>query len=361
MKAAVLHEVGQPLSIEDIQVADPAPREVRVRTKYAGVCHSDLHFVRGDYTWKLPAVLGHESAGVVEAVGADVTYVKPGDHVITCLSIFCGHCRYCTSGRPVLCLRQGLNRKRGEDPRLALADGGRLNQFLNLSSFAEAMLVHEHAVVKVREDMPFDRAALVGCGVTTGVGAVLNTARIEAGSSVAVVGCGGVGLSAVQGARLASAGQIIAVDMNAGKLELAEKMGATHTVNASEVDPVEAVRELSSGGGDYSFEAIGLKITAAQCFQMLGKGGTATVVGMIPEGVHIEVRGEDFLDEKRIQGSNMGSNRFRVDMPRYVDFYLQGKLNLDDMVSAEVRLEDVNEALAALDTGEVARQVIRFD
>jgi S-(hydroxymethyl)glutathione dehydrogenase/alcohol dehydrogenase len=359
MKAAVLHEVGQPLVIEDVEVANPAPREVRLRTVAAGVCHSDLHFVNGDYTWPLPAVLGHESACVVEAVGSDVSYVAPGDHVITCLSVFCGHCRYCTSGRPVLCLRKGLTRKRDQPPRLTMG-GERVNQFLNLSSYAEEMLVHEHAVVKIREDMPMDRACLVGCGVTTGVGAVLNTARIEGGSSVAVIGCGGVGLSAVQGARLGGAARIIAIDMNQGKLELARKMGATDGVNASEVDPVEAVKELSDGGVDYSFEAIGLKKTAEQAFQMLGKGGTATIVGMVPEGVHIELHGPDLLDEKRLQGSNMGSNRFRVDMPRYIDFYLQGRLNLDDMLSAEIRLEDVNDAFAALDTGELARQVIRF-
>jgi S-(hydroxymethyl)glutathione dehydrogenase/alcohol dehydrogenase len=359
MKAAVLHEVGQPLVIEDVDVADPAPREVRLRTVAAGVCHSDLHFVNGDYTWPLPAVLGHESACVVETVGSDVSYVAPGDHVITCLSVFCGHCRYCTTGRPVLCLRKGLTRKRDQPPRLSMG-GERVNQFLNLSSYAEEMLVHEHAVVKIRDDMPMDRACLVGCGVTTGVGAVLNTARIEGGSSVAVIGCGGVGLSAVQGARLGGAARIIAIDMNEGKLELARKMGATDGVNASQVDPVEAVKALSDGGVDYSFEAIGLKKTAEQAFQMLGKGGTATIVGMVPEGVHIELHGPDLLDEKRLQGSNMGSNRFRVDMPRYIDFYLQGKLNLDDMLSAEIRLEDVNDAFAALDTGEVARQVIRF-
>jgi S-(hydroxymethyl)glutathione dehydrogenase/alcohol dehydrogenase len=359
MKAAVLHEVGQPLVIEDVEVANPEPREVRLRTVAAGVCHSDLHFVNGDYTWPLPAVLGHESACVVEAVGSDVSYVAPGDHVITCLSIFCGHCRYCTTGRPALCVRKGLTRKRDQPQRLTMG-GKRVNQFLNLSSYAEEMLVHEHAVVKIQKDIPMDRACLVGCGVTTGVGAVLNTAKMEAGSSVAVIGCGGVGLSAVQGARLGGAARIIAVDMNEGKLALAKKMGATHGVNASEVDPVEAVKDLSDGGVDYSFEAIGLKKTAEQAFQMLGKGGTATVVGMVPEGVNIEIRGADLLDEKRLQGSNMGSNRFRVDMPRYIDFYLQGKLNLDDMLSAEIRLEDVNDALEALKTGEVARQVIRF-
>ncbi len=359
MKAAVLYATGQPLVIEDIEVADPDPREVRIRTVCAGVCHSDLHFVNGAYTWRLPAVIGHESAGVVTAVGHDVSYVRPGDHVITCLSVFCGHCRYCTSGRPVLCLRKGLQRKDRTRPRLAL-NGEPINQFLNLSSYAEEMLVHEHAVVKIRDDFPMDRAALIGCGVTTGLGAVLNTARIEPGSSVAVIGCGGVGLAAVQGARLGGAARIVAVDVHPAKLELAEKMGATDTVNAAESNPVEAVRALTGGGVDYSFEAIGLKATAEQAFQMLDKGGTATVIGMVPEGVNIEIHGADLLDEKRLQGSNMGSNRFRVDMPRYIEFYLQGRLNLDDLLSAEITLAEINDALAILETGEVARQVIRF-
>lgn len=359
MKAAVLYATGQPLAIEDIEVADPDPREVRIRTVCAGVCHSDLHFVNGAYTWPLPAVIGHESAGVVTAVGRDVSYVRPGDHVITCLSVFCGHCRYCTSGRPALCLRQGLQRGDHAPPRLML-NGEPINQFLNLSSYAEEMLVHEHAVVKIRDDFPMDRAALIGCGVTTGLGAVLNTAQIEPGSSVAVIGCGGVGLAAVQGALLGGAARIVAVDVHPAKLELAEKMGATDTVNAAESHPVEAVRALTGGGVDYSFEAIGLKTTVEQAFQMLGKGGTATVIGMVPEGVNIEIHGADLLDEKRLQGSNMGSNRFRVDMPRYIEFYLQGRLNLDDLLSAEITLAEVNDALAILATGEVARQVIRF-
>ena len=360
MKAAVLRQVNQPLSIEDVSTAKPGPREVLLRTAAAGVCHSDLHFQNGAYPYFLPTVLGHESAGVVEAVGEDVHYVKPGDHVITCLSAFCGHCEHCLTGRMSLCDEPELSRGAGEPPRLAAGDEP-IQQFLHLSSFAENMLVHEHAVAKIRNDMPLDVAALIGCAVTTGVGAVIHTAAVEPGATVAVIGCGGVGLSCVNGAAIAGAGRVIAIDTVASKLELARKFGATDTVNAAQTDAVAEVLEMTGGGVHYSFEAIGLKQTTEQAFQMIRAGGTATVIGMIPVGTMVEVHGAEFLREKKLQGSNMGSNRFRVDMPRFVDFYLAGKLHLDDLISARIKLGDVNDALAALTTGEVARNVIVFD
>ena len=360
MKAAVLREVNQPLEIEDIQHGDPGPREVLVRTAAAGVCHSDLHFQNGSYPYPLPTVLGHESAGVVEAVGSDVTYVKPGDHVITCLSAFCGHCEYCLTGHMSLCQEPELRRGPDEPSRLS-KDGEHLEQFLNLSSFAEYMLLHEHAIAKIRDDMPFDRACLIGCGVTTGVGAVIHTAAVEPGATVAVIGCGGVGLSCINGAAIAGASRIIAIDTLASKLELARKFGATDVVDASQDDPIQAVRELTGGGVHYSFEAIGLKVSAEQAFKMIRRGGTATIIGMIPVGTMVEIHGPEFLGEKKLQGSNMGSNRFRVDMPRFVDFYLAGKLHLDDMISGRIQLADVNDAFKQLETGEVARNVIVFD
>ena len=360
MKAAVLREVNKPLAIEEVSHGKPGPREVLVRTAAAGVCHSDLHFQNGSYPYPLPSVLGHESAGIVEQVGSAVTYVKPGDHVITCLSAFCGHCEPCLTGHMSLCDREGLDRDMSEPPRLS-ANGQPIFQFLNLSSFAERMLVHEHAIVKIRPDMPLDRAALIGCGVTTGVGAVIHTAKVEPGSTVAVIGCGGVGLSCINGAAIAGAGRIIAVDALNSKLDLARKFGATDVVNAKEKDAVGEVMAMTGGGVHYSFEAIGLKATTEQAFQMLRKGGTATVIGMIPYGTKIELHGADFLFERKIQGSNMGSNRFRVDMPRFVDFYLNGKLHLDDMISGRIKLKDVNDAMNALKKGEVARSVIMFD
>jgi S-(hydroxymethyl)glutathione dehydrogenase/alcohol dehydrogenase len=359
MRAAVLPEIPSMLEVAEIQIDRPGPREVLVRTVAAGLCHSDLHFMEGKYSHDTPTVPGHEAAGVVEAVGADVTHVRPGDHVIGCLSIFCGRCEYCLSGRPVLCDRQGLEREDDQPPRLS-RDGAPIHQFLRLSAFAEMMLVHENTLVKIRDEMPLDRAALIGCAVTTGLGAVFNTAKVTPGSTVAVIGCGGVGLNSVQGAVITGAGRVIAVDTNPWKLELARTFGATDLVDATAGDPVEQVRELTSGGVEYSFEAIGLKVTSEQSFAMLRKGGTATIIGMIPEGERIELPGSEFLDEKKIQGSNMGSNRFRVDMPRYVDLYLSDRLKLDELVSARIGLDQINDGFDAMRRGEVARSVIEF-
>ena len=361
MKAAVLHEVHQPLVIEDVAVSKPRSREVLVRTAACGVCHSDLHYIEGKYACDLPVVLGHEAAGVVEAVGSEVSYVQPGDHVITCLSVFCGHCEFCTTGRPFSCENAEVERPTADEPRLAGAGGGHMHQLFSLSSFAEQMLIHEHALVKIRRDMPLDRAALIGCGVTTGFGAVIHTAGVRVGDTVAVIGCGGVGLSAINGAAIAGAGRIIAVDIKGTKLNLARHFGATDVVNAAETDPVEAVRELSGGGVAYSFEALGLKETAEQAFRMLRTSGVATVIGMVPEGQMMEIDASELLLDKRLQGSNMGSNSFRVDMPRFVEFYLNGKLLLDDMISRRIRLDQINEAFEEMKSGEVARSVIVFD
>jgi S-(hydroxymethyl)glutathione dehydrogenase/alcohol dehydrogenase len=223
------------------------------------------------------------------------------------------------------------------------------------------MLIHEHACTPIRKDMPFDVAALIGCSVTTGVGAVIHTSNVRPGETVAVIGCGGVGLAAVNGAAIAGAGRIIAIDTQGSKLNLAKQFGATDVVDATQGDPVKQVLEMTSGGVHHSFEAIGLKVTAEQAFKMLRRGGTANIIGMIPVGTMIELHGPDFLGEKRIQGSLMGSNRFPVDMPRFVDFYMAGKLKLDDMISRRIKLEDVNEAFEELKRGEIARSVIVFD
>jgi S-(hydroxymethyl)glutathione dehydrogenase/alcohol dehydrogenase len=362
VKAAVLNSIPGRLEIEEVDIGEPGPREVLVRTAAAGVCHSDLHFMEGKYTFPCPAVLGHESAGVVEAVGSMVQYVEPGDHVITCLSAFCGHCSQCTDGHLTLCENKNteLIRRPGESPRLSRNDGEVVNQFIHLSSFAEKMLIHEQALVKIDRDMPLDRAALIGCGVTTGLGAVFRTAKVAPGETVAVIGCGGIGLAAIQGARIAGANKIIAVDMLESKLELAQAMGATHVVNASEADAVEAVKEITGGGVHHSFEAVGMKVTAEQCFGMLRPGGQATVIGMIPVGTKIEVHGPDLLSEKTLTGSNMGSNQFRTDMPRFVDMYIDGRLKLDEMVSNTISLEEINEGFDAMKSGSVARSVIVF-
>ncbi|GIS93983.1 MAG: alcohol dehydrogenase [Dehalococcoidia bacterium] len=360
MKAAVLHEVNQPLQMEEIDVALPGPREVLVRTKASGVCHSDLHFVEGLYTTTMPVVLGHEAAGIVEAIGSQVNYVSPGDRVICCLSVFCGQCERCTTGRPVLCSRTGLVRGQDEAPRLSQG-GASVTQFANLGAYAEMMLVHENSLVKIEQDIGFEQMALIGCGATTGLGAAMNTAKVEPGSTVAVIGCGGVGLNAIQGAKLAGALRIIAIDSVEDKLTLAREFGATDVIDASSGDVETKVKDLTKGGVDYSFEAIGKKETAEQSFSILRAGGTATIIGMIPQGVKIELDGASFLRERRIQGSSMGSNHFRVDMPRYVDFYLQGRLKLDELVSRRLTLEDVNEAFKYMKEGSVARSVMMFD
>ncbi|MEM7094002.1 MAG: Zn-dependent alcohol dehydrogenase [Actinomycetota bacterium] len=359
MKAAVLNTCPGHLDIEDIQIGHPAPREVLVRTVAAGLCHSDLHFMEAKYPHACPAVLGHESAGVVEAVGSMVNHVQPGDHVITCLSAFCGHCEQCLSGNMARCTEQQTELVRSEDesPRLSRGDQ-EVHQFYHLSSFAEQMLIHENALVKIDTAMPLDKAALIGCGVTTGLGAVFRTAAVRPGESVVVIGCGGIGLSAIQGARIAGANKVIAVDMVPAKLDLAQKLGATHLVDASD-DPVAAVKELT-GGVHHAFEAVGLKSTAEQAFKMLASGGQATVIGMIPVGTTVEVHGADLLDEKTLTGSNMGSNQFRTDMPRFVDMYLDGRLMLDEMVSKHIEIEQINEGFEEMESGEVARSVIMF-
>ncbi|MFI4973545.1 MAG: Zn-dependent alcohol dehydrogenase [Caulobacterales bacterium] len=360
MKAAVLREVRTPLQIEDVQINKPGPREVLIRTAAAGVCHSDLHFIEGSYPYPLPAVLGHESAGVVEQVGSDVRTVKPGDHVITCLSAYCGHCEACLTGHLSLCTSPETRREQDDEPRL-MQGGKPMVQYLNLSSFAEQMLIHEHACVAIRPDMPLDRAALIGCGVMTGVGAAIHTSSVRPGETVAVIGCGGVGLAAINGAAIAGAGRIIAIDMSPAKDNMSRNFGATDFICAKDTDPVAAVMEMTKGGVHHSFEAIGLSKTAEQAFNMLRRGGTANVIGMIPVGQTITLMGAAFLGEKRIQGSLMGSNRFPVDMPRLVDFYMSGKLKLDDMISHRIKLEEVNEAFEEMKTGAVARSVIVFN
>ena len=360
MKAAVLHGVRRPLTIEQVDIGLPGPHEVLIRTAAAGVCHSDLHFIDGSFEHPLPAVLGHEAAGVVERVGSEVRTVKVGDHVITCLSAFCGRCEDCLTGHMSRCDSPDTNRRPEEPPRLS-AGRGDMHQYLNLSAFAEQMLIHEHACTAIRPDMPLDRAALIGCAVTTGVGAVIHTAGVRPGETVAVIGCGGVGLAAINGAYIAGAGRIIAIDRVASKLELARTFGATDVIDASAGNIADQVLELTGGGVHHSIEAIGLKSTAEDAFRMLRRGGTATIVGLIAPGVTLELAGVSLLDERRIQGSFMGSNRFPVDMPRYVDFYLQGRLHLDQMISRRLPLEQINDAFEDMRRGELARSIVVFN
>ncbi|MEM9174930.1 MAG: Zn-dependent alcohol dehydrogenase [Myxococcota bacterium] len=360
MKAAVLRELNAPLSIEDVDIDKPGPNEVLTRTAASGICHSDLHIITGDMGMPLPCILGHEPSGVVEAVGENVTDFKPGDHVIGCLNAWCGECNYCLTGRPHLCMPPQMLARLDGTFRLT-QNGAPIIQFA-LSSFGEQMLTHERALVKIRDDMPLDRAALIGCGVTTGIGAALRTARVEPGSTTAVIGLGGVGLSALQGCRIAGAGRIIAIDTMDWKLELARDLGATDVVNAADKDAVGEVIEMTGGGVDYAFECIGLQPTIKQAVGMIAKGGAAVLVGVLPTDQEVPINASDLtLQEKRILGSFMGSNAFRRDMPQYVDYYLDGRLRLDEMISKRIALEEINGAFDAMRAGEVARSVIVYD
>ena len=364
MKAAVFRQMGSPMAIEEVEISKPAAHEVLVRAAAAGICHSDVHYVTGAFKHPFPVVLGHECAGVVEAVGSAVTYVKPGDHVISILSPFCGHCDYCLSGNMAIChtVNREEARRASSEPTRLTAKGEAVHQLFNLGSFAEYMLVHENALAKIDRDMPLDRAALLGCAVITGMGSVFRTARVEPGSTVAVLGCGGVGLSCINGAAIAGAARIIAIDREPAKLELAKRFGATDGVLAGDT-LVKQIKEMTQGGVQYSFEAIGLKETVEAAFRMLRPTGTATVIGMVPVGVKVELQAIEFLQEKKLQGSLMGSNRFRTDFPRYAQFYLQGRLKLDELISDRIKLSDVNQGIENLKTNRasVARQVIVFD
>jgi S-(hydroxymethyl)glutathione dehydrogenase/alcohol dehydrogenase len=361
MKAAVVEEFGQPLVIrQDLAIAAPGPSEVLLRTAAVGLCHSDLHYLQGMRKFPLPGVLGHEVSGIVEAVGPGVKDLKPGDHVVGALSVFCGACKQCLGGRFALCADTDVKQPPGQARRLS-RDGQPVSQVFNLSGFAEMMLVHRNALVKIRDDMPLDRAALLGCAVITGTGAVFRTAQVPAGSTVAVVGLGGVGLATVNGAKIAGASRIIAIDNVPSKLELARRFGATDVLLASDGDVVARVVELTQGGVEFSFECIGIPATVEQCFRMLQPGGTATVVGLFAPGVKASVEGWEFFLEKKLRGTALGSARIREDIPRLVELYMQGRLNLDDLVSRRIRLEDINEGFEAMTRGEVARSVVVFE
>jgi S-(hydroxymethyl)glutathione dehydrogenase / alcohol dehydrogenase len=368
-KAAIYHGPKQPLSVEEIEIDAPMAQEVVVRNAACGVCHSDLHFASGAYPISAPSILGHESAGVVEAVGPEVTQLRPGDHVVVFNISACGICDLCMAGHPIFCANQHLTqRPKGAPPRYRWEGQDVTGQIMHIGrarqfpvGFADRLLLHERCAVKIPQEVPLDRASLIGCGVMTGVGAVVNSAKVTAGSSVAVFGAGGVGIAVVQGARLAGARQIIAVDIFDAKLEAARHFGATDTVNAAKRDPVEEIRRLTSGAGvDFSFEAIGTKKTIEQCFECLGLGATAAVIGGVPAGVRMELDPNFLKGERRLIGVTMGSARYQLDIPRYAELYLRGRLNLDDMITRRIGLGDIDEAFAAMQAGELVRAVIVF-
>lgn len=361
MKAAVLFESPGALVIEDVVVDAPGPYEVLLRVAATGLCHTDLHSMKTKRTLLGPTVMGHEGAGIVEAVGTGVTYVKPGDHVVTFPAWFCGRCEFCLSGRQTLCSAGSIIRGAAERPRLTLAGGEPLFQSIGLGTFAEQMLVHENAVVKIDQEIPLDRAALVGCGVATGIGAVIRTAKVPEGATVAVVGCGGIGLNAIQGAVLAGASRIVAIDINDGKLSLARQFGATDTVNSSGGDAAAQVHDLipGAGGVDFSFEAVGSKPTFELAFAVLRKGGTATAIGVATGNFELPMY--EFLSGKSFQGSVMGSVQYRRDLPYILDLYTRGQIKLDELVSNRLSLDHINAGYADIRSGSIARSVVVFD
>lgn len=364
-RAAVLFEPKQRLSIEQVDVPSPRQGEVLVHMAAGGVCHSDLHVMKGDLAAPLPAILGHEGSGVVAEVGPGVKDVQPGDHVIPLWRLSCGECEWCTGGRPALCSAGIEIRKTGTLPLGGTGftlKGREIKRFGGVSTFAEYSVIPEKAVLKIPKDFPLDRAALLGCAVITGFGAVVNAAQVRPGSLVAVFGAGGVGLNVIQTAALAGAGMIIAVDLRDNKLEMARRFGATHLVNASGGNGVEQVRALTGGRGvDYAFEVVGLPATMRKAFDTLARRGMAVVVGIGPTKADVSIPVIPLAWEDRVlMGTLYGSSRPRIDIPKLIELYRAGKLKLDELLTRTYPIERINEAYAALERGEVARSVVIF-
>ena len=364
MKAAVLRAVGSPISVEQIELEPPRPGEVRVRIKAAGVCHSDYHFVTGDLTTPLPAVLGHEGAGVVAEVGEGVTSVAPGDPVLFLWRTSCGRCALCQTGRPALCasgLRAWSNGLLSDGSSRLSRGGERIHHVMGVSCFAEEAVTSERSVLKIPATVPLEIAALIGCAVMTGVGAVVNTAAVRAGSSVLVIGAGGVGQCVVMAARLAGASTIVVADVSETKLAAAMALGATHAVDSSSEDLVKAVRVRTDGGVDYAFEAVGRPDTLSQAVRALRAGGTAVAVGLGKGDARVEVGINDLvLQEKTLKGSLYGSARPAADVPMLLSLYASDRLPLDKLLSRRYPIEQINEAMEAMLDGEVARSVVTF-
>ena len=359
MKAAVCHEFGKPLVIEDIRLEGPKGSEVKVKLAACAICASDIHYADGAWGGQLPAVYGHEAAGVVEEVGPGVRNLAPGDHVVVTLLRSCGSCHYCSQGAYNVCETTFPLDEHGP---LSRRDGAPLVQGLRTGAFAEHVVVEQSQVVAIPKDVPLDSASLLACGVITGLGAVVNTARVPAGSAVVVIGTGGVGLNAVQGAAISGARTIIAVDISVEKLAIAKSFGATHGLDARDPDIKRAVRALTQGrGADYVFVTVGAKTAMEQGLRLMRKAGSLVLVGMPALGVKIEVEALILADNAQtILGSKMGSTRLQVDVPKLVELYQQGRLKLDELISNRYPLERINDAIGEVVRGEVIRNVIVF-
>jgi S-(hydroxymethyl)glutathione dehydrogenase/alcohol dehydrogenase len=359
IKAAVCREFAKPLGIEEVELASPGFGELRVRVAACAICHSDIHYAEGAWGGDLPSVFGHEASGVVEEIGAGVEGFQVGDHVVVTLIRSCGQCFFCADGDEVLC--EGKFSLDGHGP-ITAADGGRINQGLRTGAFAEQVVVDPSQAVVIPDKIPFDSASLLACGVITGLGAVVNTAKVEPNSNVVVIGTGGVGLNSIQGAVLSDCRKIIAIDICDEKLTAAKHFGATHGINSTSEAAAAAVRALTDGrGADYVFVTVGATAAIEQGFGLIRKGGTLVLVGMPGSG---EIVGFEALrvanDCQIVLGSKMGSSRIRMDIPRLVDLYQQGSLKLDELVSGRYPLEEINEAIASVKRGEALRNVIVF-
>jgi len=359
MKAAVCREFGKPLVIEDIKLADPKPGEVLVEIKACAICHSDIFYAEGAWGGDLPAVYGHEAAGVVAVTGSGVSRVKPGDHVVVTLIRSCGHCHYCKQGSEVMC-EEVFPRDPGGP--VYGANGDPYFQAMHTGAFAERVLVHESQMVAIPKDVPLASASLLACGVITGYGAVVNTAKVRPGHHVAVVGCGGVGLNSVQGAAIAGAGTIVAIDLSDDKLEAATRFGATHTVNPKKENAAAAIKALTHGRGvDFVFVTVGVKSAFDRAFDYITKNGTVVVVGMPPNGVKAEYDpGTVAFWSQKVFGSKMGETQVAKDIPELVELYRAGRLKLDELITARYPLERINEAIAEVNAGRALRNVIVF-
>ncbi len=359
MKAAVCREFAKPLIIEDIDINSPQSGELKVDLAACAICHSDIIYMDGGWGGKLPAIYGHEASGVVAQVGDGVKNVAPGDHVVVTLIRSCGHCRYCSQGRSVIC--DSTFHLDDESP-LHSKQGRSIHQGLRTGAFAEAVTVDASQVVVIPKDIPLDCASLLACGVITGLGAVINTAGVEPGSDVVVTGTGGVGLNSVQGAVIAGARSIIAIDLSDDKLRAAKEFGATHVINGSRENAVDAVLRATGGrGADYVFITVGAKPAIEQAFKLLSRGGEAIIVGMPENGVMTEFDPGTFADHsQRLLGSKMGSARIGIDIPMLVDLYRQKRLKLDELITGRYALDDINEAITSVRNGEALRNVIVF-
>ncbi|MHB8596897.1 MAG: Zn-dependent alcohol dehydrogenase [Ktedonobacteraceae bacterium] len=364
-RTAVIHAPGEPIRVEEIELDSPKDHEVLVRMVAAGICHSDYHIITGELPGYLPLALGHEGAGIVESVGPNVTNCKPGDHVVLTFIPSCGHCRYCTEGHSNLC-NMGASILMGPqlDGTFRLhGESGDIGQMCVVSTFSEYTVVSDMSVVTIPDYYPLNRAVLVGCGVPTGVGAVIHRAKVETGSTVMVVGCGGIGMNAVQAAAIAGARMVIAVDINDFKLEKAKEFGATHTINSTREDPVAISRDLTWGEGvDYAFEAIATPATIGQAYACLGKNGTLCVIGLTPATAEsIPISPLDLvLSQKTVMGTLYGDSQPRFDILNLLKMYGAGKLKLDELVTRTYTLDQVNEAYADMVGGKNIRGVIEF-